>query len=155
MELGLGWDLQQQPEPISACTPLCRGPVDIFLHWSGAYLMSIVEEVSNGPIPGSPRRELLSTSYTDSLNSEGNAVALSGQEESLNQDRTSSTVGGDVPVTHKQGNLLKPSLRRGPAPLAEAVSRTGPSPLGGYESTVALRHQGPMKALTLQKKASC
>ncbi|KAI3371267.1 hypothetical protein L3Q82_023885 [Scortum barcoo] len=98
-------------EQISARTPCCWGPVDVFLRWSGEYLMSIVEsrplsssppadwhEVSIRPIPGSPRRELLSTSNMDSLNTEGSAVARRGQEESLNQELTNSTVGGDVTV---------------------------------------------------------
>ncbi|KAK5867314.1 hypothetical protein PBY51_011818 [Eleginops maclovinus] len=33
------------------------------------------QEVSSRPIPGSPRREPLSTSNTDSLNTEGSTVA--------------------------------------------------------------------------------
>ncbi|KAK2917789.1 hypothetical protein Q8A73_004535 [Channa argus] len=137
-------------EQISACTPHCWDPVDMFLHWSGEYLMSIVEstipaghearsycirqgkrlsrnsppllitplvftlsskskplsssppadwqEVSIRLIPSSPRRDLLSTSNMDSLHTEGKAVACRGQEESLNPELTSSTVGGDVTV---------------------------------------------------------
>ncbi|KAG7522275.1 hypothetical protein JOB18_018007 [Solea senegalensis] len=56
------------------------------------------QEVSIGSIPGSPRWELLSTSYMDSLNTEGNAAVRGGQEESVSPALTSSTVGGDVTV---------------------------------------------------------
>lgn len=34
-------------EQISACTPRCWSPVVMFLHWSGKYLMSIVEVDQN------------------------------------------------------------------------------------------------------------
>ncbi|KAF3688766.1 hypothetical protein EXN66_Car004438 [Channa argus] len=56
------------------------------------------QEVSIRLIPSSPRRDLLSTSNMDSLHTEGKAVACRGQEESLNPELTSSTVGGDVTV---------------------------------------------------------
>lgn len=49
-------------------------------------------EVSIWPIPSSPRRELLSTSNMDSLNTEGRAVACRGHGKSLNQELTNSTV---------------------------------------------------------------
>lgn len=49
------------------------------------------QEVSIRAFPGCPRRELLSTSYMDSLNTEGRAVACRGHEESLNQELTNST----------------------------------------------------------------
>lgn len=50
------------------------------------------QEVSAEPIPGRPRRELLSTSNMDSLNTEGKAVACRGHKESLNQELTNSAV---------------------------------------------------------------
>ncbi|KAK2842339.1 hypothetical protein Q5P01_012539 [Channa striata] len=89
-------------EQISACTPHCWDPEDMFLHWSvqTALLLSSTDwqEVSIRLIPSSPRRDLLSTSNMDSLHTEGNAVARRGQEESLKPELTSSTVGGDVAV---------------------------------------------------------
>ncbi|CAB1420861.1 unnamed protein product [Pleuronectes platessa] len=76
----------------SRSTPLSSSPPPPLLQQTG-------RRSASGQSPAAPAGSCCQQATRRSLNTEGNAVARRGQEESLNPELTNSKVGGDVTVT--------------------------------------------------------